>query len=133
MPVTVKNEWPRRFLLCATQRCGSTMICEDFANQDGLGKPNEYFTPVIINNEIPNIDSIFTQGRDKTGAEAAKIMASQIAPLQKLMGVQPEEGPLINGRLPTEIGHAQYVYTPSPAEAEFDGLTAGLGTIQLCP
>ena len=24
-------------------------------------------------------------------------------------------------------------YTPSPAEAEFDGLTAGLGTIQLCP
>ncbi len=23
-------------------------------------------------------------------------------------------------------------YTPSPAEAEFDGLTAGLGTIQLC-
>ncbi len=25
------------------------------------------------------------------------------------------------------------VYTPSPAEAEFDGLTAGLGTIQLCP
>jgi hypothetical protein len=24
-------------------------------------------------------------------------------------------------------------YTPSPAEAEFDGLTAGLGTIQLWP
>ena len=24
------------------------------------------------------------------------------------------------------------VYTPSPAEAEFDGLTARLGTIQLC-
>jgi hypothetical protein len=24
-------------------------------------------------------------------------------------------------------------YTPSLAEAEFDGLTAGLGTIQLCP
>jgi hypothetical protein len=23
-------------------------------------------------------------------------------------------------------------YTPSPAEAEFDGLTSGLGTIQLC-
>jgi hypothetical protein len=23
-------------------------------------------------------------------------------------------------------------YTPIPAEAEFDGLTAGLGTIQLC-
>ncbi len=25
------------------------------------------------------------------------------------------------------------VYTPSPAEAEFDGLTAGFETIQLCP
>ena len=24
-------------------------------------------------------------------------------------------------------------YTPSPAEAEFDGLTAGFETIQLCP
>jgi hypothetical protein len=26
-----------------------------------------------------------------------------------------------------------FLYTPSPAEAEFDGLTAGLGKIQLCP
>jgi hypothetical protein len=24
-------------------------------------------------------------------------------------------------------------YTPSPAEAEFDGLTTGFETIQLCP
>jgi hypothetical protein len=28
---------------------------------------------------------------------------------------------------------ANYDYTPSPEEAEFDGLTAGLGTIQLFP
>ena len=32
-----------------------------------------------------------------------------------------------------KIGDLGFFYTPSPAEAEFDGLTAGLGTIQLCP
>jgi uncharacterized protein YecT (DUF1311 family) len=32
----------------------------------------------------------------------------------------------------TEMLQEFYSYTLSPAEAEFDGLTAGLGTIQLC-
>ena len=31
------------------------------------------------------------------------------------------------------IGRMYDVYTPSPEEAEFSGLTAGVGTIQLRP
>jgi len=43
---------------------------------------------------------------------------------------------IVRGKLVTrgKAKKADFVlyYTPIPAEAEFDGLTAGLGTIQLC-
>lgn len=32
-------------LLCATQRCGSTMIVEDMRNSEVLGAPREHFLP----------------------------------------------------------------------------------------
>jgi hypothetical protein len=37
-----------------------------------------------------------------------------------------------DGQYGSGMAHILDTYTPIPAEAEFDGLTAGLGTIQLC-
>jgi len=33
---------PRSYLICATQRCGSTLLCEWFDQSNALGHPNEY-------------------------------------------------------------------------------------------
>ncbi len=35
----------KNIVLCATQRCGSTLLCEDMRNTGVLGQPEEYFIP----------------------------------------------------------------------------------------
>lgn len=72
----------KKIIVCATQRCGSTMICEDLLNS-GFGRPNEWF------NSWPHTMARDWQAEFKTikekgtanGIFAVKIMANQLAPV----------------------------------------------------
>lgn len=76
----------RKIVLCATQRSGSTMICEDMRNTGILGLPEEYFIPWVnyknelnYNNQFNNIQKRFST---PNGVFAVKIMADQLASIE---------------------------------------------------
>lgn len=68
-----------KIVICATQRSGSTMICEDLTNA-GFGRPNEWFNTW----EKPEgdwsaeLETVRAEGT-ANGIFAVKIMANQIA------------------------------------------------------
>lgn len=73
-------------VLCATQRCGSTMVVEDLRNTNEMGIPEEYFISWSkkIENER-NIDwnqrftSILKKSESANNVSCFKIMANQLA------------------------------------------------------
>ena len=70
-------------IICATQRCGSTMFTGDMFNTGVLGRPEEYFLPWKPGAwEIRSLAAL-TRIREKSTTEngnfAAKIMADQLA------------------------------------------------------
>ncbi|WP_308909003.1 Stf0 family sulfotransferase [Pseudokordiimonas caeni] len=77
---------PRKsIVLCATQRCGSTMICEDMRNAGTLGLPEEHFLPWQSlkpdMNWAPHLEGVYRRGSGENGVFAVKIMANQMATL----------------------------------------------------
>ena len=70
-------------VLCATQRCGSTMIVEDMRNTGVLGQPKEWFLPWKPNKEDANwartMVRVRQNGTGENGVFAVKVMANQIA------------------------------------------------------
>lgn len=77
-------------LLCATQRCGSTMIVEDMRNSEVLGAPREHFLPWAAAKEDKDwkaeFDKLMGEARSKNGVAAIKIMANQMRPVDRCLG-----------------------------------------------
>jgi len=71
-----------RIVVCATQRCGSTMVCEDISSTSVMGKPEEYllrWDPVKKENwqEFFNITKDIS--RTENGIFGIKLMANQLS------------------------------------------------------
>lgn len=68
-------------ILCATQRCGSTMIVDDFRSTDVLGKPEEYFIPWTggqIEDPLKSFENIKKMSQTENGVSVIKVMADQL-------------------------------------------------------
>ncbi len=83
-------------VLCATQRCGSTMVVEDMRNTEVLGNPEEWFIPWV--EDKPNrdydqeLESIRRRATGKNGVLSIKIMANQIFSINSRMSKGKVEG-----------------------------------------
>lgn len=80
----------RNLVILSTQRSGSTMVCDDFAGTNVLGRPSEYFIKVIenINNSSKeelkkSIETALDKGRTENGVISIKVMANQINSIGK--------------------------------------------------
>jgi len=88
----------KSIILCATQRCGSTMICEDMRNTKILGMPEEHFLPWDISKPIsnwePHLEGVYRRGSSENGVFAVKIMANQLARVDTCLAtiVEPQVG-----------------------------------------
>lgn len=69
-------------VLCATQRCGSTMIVEDMRNTGALGIPEEWFIPWDPKktdiNWTDNLAGVRNRASSENGVMAIKVMANQL-------------------------------------------------------
>lgn len=69
-------------ILCATQRCGSTMVVEDMRNTDILGLPEEYFIPWDSSrkdiNWVEALERIKQRASTNNGFYSIKVMANHI-------------------------------------------------------
>ena len=68
-------------VLCATQRCGSTMIVEDTRNTKIMGKAEEYFIPWHPDKDedwLESFQSILKRSQTSNGVSAIKVMANQL-------------------------------------------------------
>lgn len=76
-------------ILCATQRCGSTLILEDMRNTGRLGQPEEWFIPwdpaKTDVDWAANLDGVRRRATDETGVSAIKIMANQLDPVNRCL------------------------------------------------
>lgn len=75
---------PRNYLICATQRCGSTLLCEWFDQSGVLGHPNEYLLlwEQYSDRQEPGFWELVVQetldrGRGDNGVFGCKVMANQ--------------------------------------------------------
>lgn len=77
-------------IILATQRSGSTMICDDIRNMGNLGLPEEYFIPAKnIKQESKNyrkfLERIVKKSKvPQTNITAVKIMANQLETVDKV-------------------------------------------------
>lgn len=70
-----------KLLVCATQRSGSTLACEDLSNAGLLGKPNEWFipwNPKTRKDWASELEVVKEKGTTANGVFSAKLMANQI-------------------------------------------------------
>jgi len=76
-------------ILCATQRCGSTLIAEDMRNCKELGSPEEYFIPwknaATHSNWKQSYLSICKKAKGVNGVSALKIMANQLPIIEECL------------------------------------------------
>lgn len=86
-------------VLCATQRCGSTMIVEDMRNTEVLGRPEEWFigwtpekTDVDWSKALKNLK---TKASGENGVSAVKVMANQLFDVEECLKsfLKPVPGP----------------------------------------
>ncbi|SEL91956.1 LPS sulfotransferase NodH [Roseivivax marinus] len=76
-------------ILCATQRCGSTLVIEDMRNTGVLGQPEEWFIPwdpgkTDLNWE-EHLTSVQSRATGDNGVSAIKIMANQLDPVDRCL------------------------------------------------
>ncbi|CDT39221.1 conserved hypothetical protein [Vibrio coralliirubri] len=72
-------------IICATQRCGSTMIVDDFRSTGVLGYPEEYFIPWTsrkLDQPINNYNKILENSKTANGVSSIKIMADQLESIE---------------------------------------------------
>lgn len=87
-------------ILCATQRCGSTMILEDMRNTDVLGQPEEWFIPWDPDKEDANwkaaLQGVKKRATGANGVMSIKVMANQLADIEACLRdfLKPPPGPL---------------------------------------
>ncbi len=91
----------KMIIILSTQRGGSTMVCDDFAGTDKLGRPSEYFIKLIdimnrgekLNLEYIN-DFLFQKASTDNGVTSIKIMSNQLKSIDRLyksVGVIPQD------------------------------------------
>ncbi len=93
----------RRIILCATQRCGSTMVMEDMRNTGVLGKPEEFFINWRKGADIKlavRLAKLYDIGSTPNGVFAAKIMADQLANAEALLRTKMFERFAADGSFP---------------------------------
>ncbi|MEM9146675.1 MAG: Stf0 family sulfotransferase [Pseudomonadota bacterium] len=84
-------------IILATQRTGSTLLCSEFENLGGLGRPGEHFLPWLRENDeaaqlsTSDIEEVFARGRDDTGRLGLKLMADYLPRIGKAMGARGED------------------------------------------
>ncbi|WP_304731669.1 Stf0 family sulfotransferase [Parvibaculum sp.] len=74
----MKTAMKQEIILCATQRCGSTLVCEDLRN-NGLGLAEEYFGQFVDRPDVEAeqmLAAVRKRGTDENGVFSVKIMAS---------------------------------------------------------
>jgi len=88
-------------VLCATQRCGSTMVVEDMRATGVLGIPEEYFIPWKLSERKidwrQQLKQISKKSATSNGVAAVKIMANQLEDIEHCLeaawqGDAPESG-----------------------------------------
>jgi len=81
-------------ILCATQRCGSTLVVEDMRNSGVLGQPEEWFIPwdpaKPDHDWKAAFDSVHRRARGENGVTAVKIMANQLFNLEACLASFPD-------------------------------------------
>lgn len=69
----------REIVICATQRCGSTLLCNDLTN-NGLGRPEEWFLRLVGDfkalKDQDIMPDVIRRGSSGNGVFAVKIMAN---------------------------------------------------------
>lgn len=105
-------------ILCATQRSGSTLVCEDLRN-NRLGLPEEYFIQFIDKDEVDvekMINSVRTRGTDEDGFFSVKIMSNYAGKVDRHMrgGEAPADAPLWSA-LAEHYKGAVWVYLHRPS------------------
>jgi trehalose 2-sulfotransferase len=83
-------------ILCATQRCGSTLVVEDMRNSAVLGMPEEYFIPWTKRQTKTSwqdaFGSICKRSQSTNGISSIKIMANQLPAVEECLAtfIQPK-------------------------------------------
>nr|WP_321506850.1 Stf0 family sulfotransferase [uncultured Celeribacter sp.] len=102
-------------ILCATQRCGSTMVVEDMRNTGELGLPEEWFLPWAA--EKPGINwrqalaGVAQRAQSDNGVVALKIMANQLGPVEDCLAqFMPPDFASPFGRFAQITRAAHFVY-----------------------
>ncbi len=84
----------KKIVLCATQRSGSTMICEDMRNAKVFGLPEEYFIPWVERNPdsdyYKELDILIEEKSSANGVFAVKVMGDQLSSIESCL-TQDEE------------------------------------------
>lgn len=80
----------KQIILCATQRCGSTMICDDLWNTGMLGQPDECFIPWVDAdiekyNWKEQLNNVITRSSSENDVSAIKIMSDQLQGISEKM------------------------------------------------
>lgn len=87
-------------ILCATQRCGSTMVIEDMRNTGVLGMPEEWFIPWQQGRSgedlTASLANIRKRARTANGISAIKVMANQLHGIENNLKhvIKPPPGPM---------------------------------------
>jgi len=78
----------KNIIICSTQRCGSTMVCDDFRTTGVLGNPEEYINFWILEKRM-NIDwfallpLMAKKNASENGLFSIKIMSDQIIEVER--------------------------------------------------
>ena len=105
----------KEIVICATQRCGSTLLCNDFTN-NGLGKPEELFLPLVNNFEgIKDRDlmpDILRRGTSENGIFAVKVMANYSETIDRYLAIKDgtKAGAPFLGSLAKRFADAYWVF-----------------------
>ncbi len=106
--------YKKLIVLCATQRCGSTMIMEDMRNSSILGRPEEYFIP--WNPMRKGIDwraeyeNILKKASSPNGVASFKVMANQLPDIEAALGGESVENSKAFPKFKELTGEAVWVY-----------------------
>lgn len=93
----------RDILLCGTWRCGSTMVCEDLANSQALGIPNEtlcrWDEKDTTQNWKDTLDEVREGASTSNGVFSTKLMAAHMVKINFCLSSFVDPSPAV-GALP---------------------------------
>lgn len=76
-----------KIVICATQRCGSTLFIEDILNTEILGRPKEHFLPWLREplsaDWALKLNELYSISSSNNGVMSVKVMANQIYGIDK--------------------------------------------------